>query len=80
MRIIKRVSVAVKKIVLNEVLFSVIRAAETRNAMPASSRSKGQFQLDFEEIDTSDNYVMPQLIEPDLNEILDEPVKLPVTR
>lgn len=65
---------------LDELLFSIIRAAEPRNAMPAASRSKGQFQLDFEEIDMSDNYVMPQLLEPDLNEILDEPVKLPVTR
>jgi hypothetical protein len=36
--------------------------------------------LDLDDNDMSDNYAMPQLIEPDLNEILNEPVKLPVTR
>lgn len=40
----------------------------------------GQFRLDLDDNDMSDNYAMPQLIEPDLNEILNEPVKLPVTR
>lgn len=49
-------------------------------AMSAAPRSRGQFHLDFDEIDTTENYMMPQLIEPDLTEILDEPVKLPVTK
>jgi len=40
----------------------------------------GQFRLDLDDNETTDNYTMPQLIEPDLHEILDEPVKLPVTR
>jgi hypothetical protein len=40
----------------------------------------GQFRLDLDDNDMSDNYSMPQLIETDLNEILNEPVKLPVTR
>ena len=45
----------------------------------AASRSKGQFSLDFEE-ETTEVYAMPKLIEPDLNDILNEPIKLPVTR
>lgn len=40
-----------------------------------------QFKLDLDNSETSDDtYTMPKLIEPDLHEILDEPVKLPVTR
>jgi len=40
----------------------------------------GQFRLDLEDNETTTTYAMPKLIEPDLHEILDEPVKLPVTR
>jgi len=40
----------------------------------------GQFRLDLDDNEATDSYPMPQLIEPDLHEILDEPVKLPVTR
>ena len=40
----------------------------------------GQFRLDLDDNEASDSYTMPQLIEPDLREILDEPVMLPVTR
>jgi len=40
----------------------------------------GQFKLDLDDNEAADSYTMPQLIEPDLREILDEPVKLPVTR
>lgn len=50
--------------------------SETRLVPPGG----GQFRLDLDDNDMSDNYAMPQLIEPDLNEILNEPVKLPVTR
>ena len=45
-----------------------------------SSAGTGQFRLDLGDSETSDSYTMPKLIEPDLHEILDEPVKLPVTR
>jgi len=40
----------------------------------------GQFRLDVDDSEAADTYTMPKLIEPDLHEILDEPVKLPVTR
>jgi cytoskeleton-associated protein 5 len=44
------------------------------------SGSTAQFRLDLDDGDVQDNYSMPKLIEPDLHEILNEPVKLPVTR
>jgi len=40
----------------------------------------GQFRLDLDDREDTDAYTMPKLNEPDLHEILDEPVKLPVTR
>jgi len=41
----------------------------------------GQFRLELGDNDNStDRYAVPQLIEPDFHEILDEPVKLPITR
>jgi len=40
----------------------------------------GQFRLDLDDNETSDTYQMPKLNELDLHEILDEPVKLPVTK
>ena len=45
--------------------------------MPAGG---AQFRLDLDDSETADSYTMPKLIEPDFREILDEPVKLPVTR
>jgi len=50
---------------------------DRESRVPAGS---GQFRLDLEDSETASTYTMPKLIEPDLREILDEPVKLPVTR
>lgn len=47
--------------------------------MPAGV--SGQFRLELGDNDSAaDRYEVPQLMEPDLHDILDEPVKLPVTR
>jgi len=50
---------------------------DSESRVPAGG---GQFRLDLGDNETTDTYTMPKLIEPDLREILDEPVKLPVTK
>lgn len=56
---------------------SLMVTVDRESRVPAGS---GQFRLDLEDSETASTYTMPKLIEPDLHEILDEPVKLPVTR
>jgi len=50
----------------------------SESRVPAGSG--GQFRLDLDDNETNDTYAMPKLNELDLHEILDEPVKLPVTK
>ena len=52
---------------------------DSESRVPAGSGG-GQFRLDLDDNETSDTYTMPKLNELDLHEILDEPVKLPVTK
>jgi len=53
---------------------------DSESRVPAGGIGGGQFRLDLDDTETNDVYQMPKLNELDLHEILDEPVKLPVTK
>ena len=52
----------------------------SESRVPVVSGGGGQFRLDLDDNESNDTYQMPKLNELDLHEILDEPVKLPVTK